>query len=156
MFINLQRIKYPFKTIFDEGINPFFVYEALQKRKKGFIKRCKFINLNFFQCMIASLIFSLYGDVQQATKLSDFDLKFCLKVRLVMYGITWKFQLEQTLLCRVIKLSYKAVCSDKYVENEQFFKVPFPHNEASIRAQIFRLFQTLLALSLGTFEIKIT
>ena len=48
--MNLQRIKNPFLTIFDEGIYPFFVYEVLQKRKKGFIIRYKIINLNFFQC----------------------------------------------------------------------------------------------------------
>ena len=32
--MNLQRIRNPFKTVFDEGINLFSVYEALQKREK--------------------------------------------------------------------------------------------------------------------------
>ena len=50
--MNLQRIINPFLTLFNEGINLFFVYEALQKRKKGFIIRCKFIKLYFFQCTI--------------------------------------------------------------------------------------------------------
>jgi len=52
--MNLQRIINPFLTVFDEGINLFFVYEALQKRKKGFIIRCKFINLYFLQCTVSS------------------------------------------------------------------------------------------------------
>ena len=36
-FMNLQRIINPFLTVFDEVINPFFVYQALQKRKKGLL-----------------------------------------------------------------------------------------------------------------------
>jgi hypothetical protein len=50
--MNLQRIINPFLTVFDEGLYPFSVYETLQKRKKGFIIRCKFINLYFFQCTV--------------------------------------------------------------------------------------------------------
>ena len=49
--MNLQCIINPFLTVFDEIVNLFFVYEILQKRKKGFIIRCKFINAYFLQCI---------------------------------------------------------------------------------------------------------
>lgn len=35
--MNLQRIVNPFLIVYDEGTNLFAVYDALQKRKKGFI-----------------------------------------------------------------------------------------------------------------------
>ena len=38
--------------------NPFSVHEALQKREKEFIIRCKFTNLYFFQCTIETTWFS--------------------------------------------------------------------------------------------------
>lgn len=46
-FINLQRIINPFLIVFDKGINPFPVYQELQKRKKAFIARYKFKTLVF-------------------------------------------------------------------------------------------------------------
>jgi hypothetical protein len=54
--MNLQRTINPFLTVFDEGLYPFSVCGALQKRKKGFIIRCKFINLYFFQCTRAHYV----------------------------------------------------------------------------------------------------
>lgn len=32
--MSLQRVKYPFTTVFNEVMNPFFVYEGGQERKK--------------------------------------------------------------------------------------------------------------------------
>ncbi len=62
--MNLQRIINPFLTVFDEGLYPFSVYETLQKRKKGFIIRCKFINLYFFQCIVT---YSVHPPIPECT-----------------------------------------------------------------------------------------